>query len=160
MPYTLAEAAVACGLDKSTVRRAVRAGKISGTKDEAGTWYVEPVELHRVFPPASRTEDDTTAVPLHAPSDAATDILVDELRAIIRASERREEDLRQERDRWRTAFENSRSSLFASTSTLVRFVITSNEPSRVVCQKRVRPPVRSRSPQMRRPRTLLAPPTD
>ena len=107
MPYTLAEAAVACGLDKSTVRRAVRAGKISGTKDEAGTWHVEPVELHRVFPPASRTEDDTTAVPLHAPSDAATDILVDELRAIIRASERREEDLRQERDRWRTAFENT-----------------------------------------------------
>jgi len=107
MPYTLAEAAVACGLDKSTVRRAVRAGRISGTKDEAGTWHVEPVELHRVFPPASRTEDDTTAVPLHAPSDAATDILVDELRAIIRASERREEDLRQERDRWRTAFENT-----------------------------------------------------
>ena len=107
MPYTLAEAAVACGLDKSTVRRAVRAGKISGTKDEAGTWHVEPVELHRVFLPASRTEDDTTAVPLHAPSDAATDILVDELRAIIRASERREEDLRQERDRWRTAFENT-----------------------------------------------------
>ena len=102
MPYTLAEAAVACGLDKSTVRRAVRAGKISGTKDEAGTWHVEPVELHRVFPPASRTEDDTTAAPLHAPSDAATDILVDELRAIIRASERREEYLRQERDRWRT----------------------------------------------------------
>ena len=65
--------------------------------------FHEPVELHRVFPPASRTEDDTTAVPLHAPSDAATDILVDELRAIIRASERCEEDLRQERDRWRTA---------------------------------------------------------
>ena len=107
MPYTLAEAAVACGLDKSTVRRAVRAGQISGTKDEAGTWHVEPVELHRVFPPASRTEDDTTAVPLHAPSDAATDILVDELRAIIRASERREEDLRQERDRWRIAFEQA-----------------------------------------------------
>jgi hypothetical protein len=105
MPYTLAEAAVACGLDKSTVRRAVRAGRISGTKDDLGVWHVEPAELHRVFPPASRTEDDTTAAPLHAPSDAATDILVDELRAIIRASERREEDLRQERDRWRTAFE-------------------------------------------------------
>jgi hypothetical protein len=107
MPYTLAEAAVACGLDKSTVRRAVRAGKISGTKDEAGTWHVEPVELHRVFPPASRTEDDTTAVTRDAPADAATDILVNELRAIIRSGERREEDLRQERDRWRTAFENT-----------------------------------------------------
>ena len=107
MPYTLAEAAVACGLDKSTVRRAVRAGRISGTRNDLGVWRVDPAGLHRVFPPAARTEGDTTAAPLHAPSDAATDILVDELRAIIRASERREEDLRQERDRWRTAFENT-----------------------------------------------------
>jgi Helix-turn-helix domain len=107
MPYTLAEAAAACGLDKSTIRRAVRSGRISGTRDESGMWHVEPVELHRVFPPAPRTEDDTTAVPLHAPSDAATDILVAELRAVIRAGERREEDLREERDRWRTAFENT-----------------------------------------------------
>jgi len=113
MPYTLAEAAVACGLDKSTVRRAVRAGKISGTKDEAGTWHVEPVELHRVFPPASRTEDDTTAVTRDAPADAATDILVAELRAIIRTGERREEDLRQERDRWREAFERQQRLLAA-----------------------------------------------
>jgi hypothetical protein len=97
MAYTLAEAAAACGLDKSTVRRAVRSGKISGTKDEFGVWHVEPVELHRA--PAPRTKDDTTAAPLHAPSDAAIDILVAELRALIA-------DLRQDRDHWRTAFEN------------------------------------------------------
>jgi hypothetical protein len=107
MPYTLAEAAVACGLDKSTVRRAVRAGKISGTKDEAGTWHVEPVELHRVFPPASRTEDDTTAVPLHAPADAPTDSIVAELRAIIADLRRGQDDLRQDRDHWRIAFEQA-----------------------------------------------------
>jgi hypothetical protein len=99
MPYTLAEAAAACGLDKSTIRRAVRGGRISGTKDDLGVWHVEPVELHRVFPPAPRTEDDTTAAPPHAPSDAATDILVAELRGMIA-------DLRQDRDHWRTAFEN------------------------------------------------------
>ena len=111
MPYTLAEAAAACGLDKSTIRRAVRGGRISGTKDELGVWHVEPAELHRVFPLAALTEDDTTAAPLHAPSDAATDILVAELRGMIarmeRDHERRDEDLRQERDRWRTAFENT-----------------------------------------------------
>ena len=83
MPYTLAEAAVACGLDKSTVRRAVRAGRISGTKNDLGVWSVEPAELHRVFPPAPRTEDDTTAGTRDAPADAATDILIAELRAII-----------------------------------------------------------------------------
>jgi excisionase family DNA binding protein len=95
MSYTLAEAAAACGIDKSTVRRAVRSGRISGTRDEAGTWHVEAAELHRVFPPAARTEGDTTAVPRDAPPnavDSTTDALVSELRAVIA-------DLRGERDR-------------------------------------------------------------
>ena len=98
MSMTLAEAAAACGIDKSTVRRAVRSGRISGTRDEGGVWRIEPVELHRVFPPAvARTEGDTAAAPLHALPDAAaaaTDALVAELRAVIA-------DLRQDRDHWR-----------------------------------------------------------
>ena len=36
MSYTLAAAAAACGLNKSTVLRAIKAGKTSGTKDEHG----------------------------------------------------------------------------------------------------------------------------
>jgi hypothetical protein len=63
MPYTLAEAAAACGIDKSTVRRAVRSGRISGTRDDVGVWHVEPVELHRVFPPMERTSDDAAVAP-------------------------------------------------------------------------------------------------
>jgi len=51
MSYTLAAAAAACGVNKSTVLRAIKAGKISGTKDEQGEWHVEPAELHRVYPP-------------------------------------------------------------------------------------------------------------
>ena len=98
MSMTLAEAAAACGMDKSTVRRAVRSGRISATRDEGGVWRVEPVELHRVFPPAVvRTESDAAAAPLHAPPDAAaaaTDALVAELRAVIA-------DLRHDRDHWR-----------------------------------------------------------
>ena len=34
MSYTLAAAAAACGLNKSTVLRAIKAGKTSGTKDD------------------------------------------------------------------------------------------------------------------------------
>lgn len=94
--YTLAEAAAACGLDKSTVRRAVRSGRISGTRDDLGVWHVDAAELHRVFPPVARPEGDTTAVPRDAPAKSAdntTDVLVAELRAVIA-------DLRQDRDRW------------------------------------------------------------
>ena len=52
MSYTLAEAAQATGLNRSTLLRAIKSGRISGASDEVGAWRVEPVELHRVFPPA------------------------------------------------------------------------------------------------------------
>jgi hypothetical protein len=89
MSYTLAEAAAACGLDKSTVRRAVRSGRISGTRDDLGVWHVEPAELHRVFPPVGRTEGAAAAVPRDALPESApvtTDALVAELRAVHRRS--------------------------------------------------------------------------
>src|SRR6266496_1618755 len=57
MPYRLSEAAAACSLTKSTVRRAIKTGKVSATKDAHGQWHIEPAELHRVYPP--RTEAST-----------------------------------------------------------------------------------------------------
>jgi hypothetical protein len=98
MSYTLSEAAAACGVNKSTVLRAVKAGRISGTKDEFGTWHVEAVELHRVFPPVASAAASSDALPRHASHDAATDALIAELRAVIA-------DLRQERDRLLTIAE-------------------------------------------------------
>jgi len=36
MSYTLAEAAQACGVNRSTILRSIKAGKISGQQDEYG----------------------------------------------------------------------------------------------------------------------------
>jgi hypothetical protein len=49
MAYSLAAAAAATGLNKTTVLRAIKTGKISGTRSQNGEWYVEPAELHRVY---------------------------------------------------------------------------------------------------------------
>ena len=48
MSYDLAAAAAATGLNKASILRAIKRGKISGTKDALGQWWVEPAELHRV----------------------------------------------------------------------------------------------------------------
>jgi hypothetical protein len=48
MSYDLAAAAAATGLNKASILRAIKSGKISGTKDALGQWWVEPAELHRV----------------------------------------------------------------------------------------------------------------
>jgi excisionase family DNA binding protein len=51
MSYTLGQAAKATGLSKSTIQRAIKAGKISATRDEASeAWQIDPADLHRVYP--------------------------------------------------------------------------------------------------------------
>lgn len=105
MSLTLAQAAAACGLDKSTVRRAVKSGRISGTRDEHGVWRVEAAELHRYWPPRAATEEPAQALNFAALPDtaqgaaertgeAATGLLVQTLQGVI-------EDLRKDRDHWR-----------------------------------------------------------
>ena len=86
MPLTLAEAAQATGLNRSTILRAIKSGKISGARDDNGSWSVEPVELHRVFPPAA-------AMVKAMPQDAQTDSLVADLRAQLA-------EMRAQRDAW------------------------------------------------------------
>lgn len=87
MPLTLAEAAQATGLNRSTILRAIKRGAISGVRDESGAWSVEPVELHRVFPPAA-------AVPEETQQDVHIDRAVAELHAQLT-------EMRQQRDAWR-----------------------------------------------------------
>lgn len=89
--YNLATAAAAAGINKSTVLRHIKAGKISATRDDAGGWQIDPAEFHRTFPPLKIA----TADPASSQRDATTDQLVAELRAVIA-------DLRQDRDHWRT----------------------------------------------------------
>src|SRR5271166_2322712 len=58
---SLSEAAAATGLNKTTVLRSIKSGKISGTRDPLGQWAIDAAELHRVYPPVA----DATAVKTH-----------------------------------------------------------------------------------------------
>ena len=49
MPYSLQSAATACGVNRSTILRAIKSGRISATKDELGAWVLEPVEVHPIL---------------------------------------------------------------------------------------------------------------
>jgi len=92
--HNLVSAAAATGVNRSTILRAIKAGRISTQRDETNGWQIDPAELHRVFPPLPSSA--TTATQL----GATTDALVAELRAVIA-------DLRRDRDAWREAFENA-----------------------------------------------------
>lgn len=51
--YTIGTAAKATGKSKSTISRDIDKGKISATKNEDGSYSIDPAELHRVYPPVS-----------------------------------------------------------------------------------------------------------
>lgn len=76
MGYTLGEAAKATGISKASLSRAVASGRISAIKKEDGSFSIEPVELHRVYPPKSSatvalTGDETASNTSDNPNDAS-----------------------------------------------------------------------------------------
>jgi hypothetical protein len=89
-------------MNKTSVLRAIKAGKLSGTKDEHGQWFVEPAELHRVYPPvADATPDVELRIALAAAERelAALKEMATELRA-------QRDDLRMQRDDMRAQRED------------------------------------------------------
>jgi excisionase family DNA binding protein len=52
---TLGQAAKETGVSKPTISKAISKGRLSGTKNEKGEYEIDPSELFRVFPLASKS---------------------------------------------------------------------------------------------------------
>src|SRR5216110_548514 len=50
---SLLEAATSTGKTKPTILKAIKRGRLSAAKDEAGQWQLDPAELFRVYPPVN-----------------------------------------------------------------------------------------------------------
>lgn len=50
MSWSISRAAKETGLSKSTISRAIKAGKISASRQDDGAYLIEPAELFRVYP--------------------------------------------------------------------------------------------------------------
>jgi hypothetical protein len=94
MSYTLAGAATATGQSKKAILRAIRDGKIAGTKDELGNWSIDAAALHVVFPLVAEPQGDTEdAVPPYTASEV--EALSEQIEALLRQAGAR---LRQQLD--------------------------------------------------------------
>lgn len=109
MPYTLAAAATAVDLNKTTILRAIKSGKISAQMDEHGHWRIEPAELHRVYPPAASHPDSYAATQREAVFEA---VAAAELQFKVAVTEQRLselkadlEDMRSQRNAWQAQAE-------------------------------------------------------
>src|SRR3954452_2446173 len=109
MKYNLVSAAEAIGVSKATMHRYVRKGRISATRTDDGFYEIDPAELHRVFPPVSKTEPETVSrdEPKPTKTEGETgqyalvfEVQLEGLRALIAEKDRRIMDLETDRDRW------------------------------------------------------------
>ena len=121
MPLTLAQAAAETGLHRSSILRAIKSGRISGSRDASDQWTVEPAELFRVFQPAVRTGEGDGATRQVAQADAA--LAEAQLRTAgltVEVGMLREQltEARIERDRWSAEASSWRSQAEAITRQL------------------------------------------
>lgn len=52
--WLIGEAAAATGKSRSTLLRAIKSGRVSASRDDAGAFLLDPAEVARVFPLVSR----------------------------------------------------------------------------------------------------------
>ena len=99
---TLSQAAKALGKSKSTLNRAIKTGRLSATRNEDGTFSINPAELYRAFPEPS--ENARQERPREQERTAAQDDYGSRISLLQQLLEREREavaDLKEERDRWR-----------------------------------------------------------
>jgi excisionase family DNA binding protein len=120
---TLGEAARHCGVPKSTISRAIKAGRLSASRDEKGSYAIDPAELFRVYPIKAEEKVAATPATSGAEGGAAHDATPDATEIRIRNAQleeqikglqtiiemerqrseherQRAEDLKAERDKW------------------------------------------------------------
>jgi hypothetical protein len=101
---SLAKAAAATGVTKSTILRAIRSHRISAAKSETGDWQIDPAELHRVFPPARNGEDRAASSAAERGATANETALAAQIAALREVSDllrAQLDDVRADRDAWR-----------------------------------------------------------
>ncbi len=99
MKYTLGEAAKATGKSKSTISKFIKNGTISAEKLENGRFQIDASELHRVFEKRSRTDKNEQKEIQSEHIEAV--IKMARLEERLEASEKRNRELEDDRDKWR-----------------------------------------------------------
>ncbi len=95
---SLSQAAKLTGKSKSTINRAVKTGKLSATRNDDGSYSIDPAELSRAF----GLEPDDSAKRSDAERDETR--LIERIEALETMLNREREisaDLKEDRDRWR-----------------------------------------------------------
>jgi hypothetical protein len=112
-------------MSKTSIFRSIKAGRISGTKDEFGQWCIEPCELYRVYPALTDvTESDSTPEQAVTGGETGGDTAlvegirislleqrISDLKTMLDDMRTQRDDLRGQRDAWQCQAESSQRAL-------------------------------------------------
>jgi hypothetical protein len=105
---SLSEAAIAAGIAKSTIWRAVKAGRISATRTVTGTYQIDPAELFRAYPANPKNVEMKQPAPaIETGLIPALEAQIGTLKEVSGLLKEQLEDIRKDRDAWRTQAESS-----------------------------------------------------
>ena len=99
MGYTLGEAAKACRMSKAKLSKAVKSGKISATKNADGSFSIEAVELHRVYPITVASDQYETPKSTQVNTEKSNELVMLEIK--LEAAHQRISDLETDKEAWR-----------------------------------------------------------
>ena len=117
---TLGEAARLTGLGKTTVARAIKAGRLSATRTVTGSYEIDPAELARCYPVTTAADAPDATVAATGPvlwvhrtsgkpetvgATAAMEAQIAGLREIGDLLRRQLDEVREDRERWRSQAE-------------------------------------------------------
>jgi hypothetical protein len=107
---SLGQAAKLAQVGKTTLTRAIRAGRLSATHNDTGGYAIDVSELERVYrlhaPVEEQDATDPAAPPVHrATGGVALEAEVAHLREMLAMMREQTVDLREDRDRWRSMCE-------------------------------------------------------
>lgn len=111
MGLSLRNAAKEAGVSKSTILRAIQSGRLSSARTPDGGYDIDPAELFRVYDPAATKRPEAgpeghNAPAIDAAATAALEAQIEGLREIIRRADAAADEIRQDRDRWRSMAES------------------------------------------------------
>jgi hypothetical protein len=97
----LGQAARAADVSKTTVQRAIKSGRLSATRQEDGSYVIDPAELHRAFPGVScdgyGDGEMKQSVTINVTGELR--VVIEMLREQLAMLKDERDDLRTERDR-------------------------------------------------------------
>jgi len=137
MKLKLSDAVLQTGQSKSTIWRAIKSGKMSAGRNDAGEYEIDAAELFRVFTPKSETEKQAETGPLKQSATVSETAETAEIAAKVAALESQIsglkellDEVRRSREDWKNEAQNWKDQASKTTALTTALLPAPGERSR------------------------------